>query len=72
MIQLLSIMSIGIIGVIGLFFRIIYTKEQRIHLRKLRKMEDKICLENMKMQYRLQRLNVYNFLKYNLKEALGN
>lgn len=72
MIQLLSIMSIGIIGVIGLFFRIIYTKEKKIHIRKLKKMEDKISLENMKMQYRLQQLNVYNFLKYNLKEALGN
>ena len=72
MIQVLSIISVGIIGVIGVFYKIIYAKDQRVHLRKLKKMEDKLNIQNMKMQYRMKQLNVYNFLKYNLKEALGN
>jgi hypothetical protein len=72
MVQTLNIIFIGILGVLVFAFGTSYRKELQKHRRNVRRLKEKISFEKGKIQYRFQHLNLYNFLKYNLKEALGN
>lgn len=72
MIEALGVVFIGMIIVSVLFYRLVHIKRQHIHMKNVQGLVRKISLERNKRERRLWHLNLYDFLKYNLKEALGN
>jgi hypothetical protein len=70
--QIGSFIFLGIVGFLILSFKTVQKKQLRRHHLNVQKLVERISFEKVMREQRFWYLNLYDFLRYNLKEALRN